>query len=1270
MATLEKKEKTNWYRVCHLLTDVGKDLLLLVFKNNLKHKSLREFLADKRQTISNHLDNEWIHFYQFELLYPAPPNSANEAEWDITLVCYLIRHFIYIVDEEQQKHIENIRRLRNQLYHNAEMKLNEKRYKILRQSVSFTLTKFAKSLMGESQQSDIQKKIDSIEKEAVVDVVAMRQLMQSWKDMDISLSGEMREVKESVNKNQESLEVIADNQKAMTKTVKETQKSVELIEQRQTELLDITKHQLPSQGDSVTGSLHTDMEPTPGCSTSIPVSRKRKAEDNSPLSHKSKKTAAYDCFPKCETGAPGTSKSEAEEGLGTFPDIKLVQRDLINFYRQTIVKSPLTIQGSSCQTDISNIYAEPDMEKVDHTALTAKMYAKKTKQISYKEIFSGKRHREIYVCGDVGVGKTSFCKSLVSAWCSAHDGKGIVSSREDSDKKGSIVSSSEKSEDESNKVSSSGDLDDDNSKVADRGDSDDERERMSAVKQFKILFYISLMHATIYSNIKDMVLSQLLDHMSSPYGMKNSRYVLDMILLYYSEECLFILDGLEAWTPPSTSKTPSNNGTPDRNPTHAYCVLTTSLPWKLEKLRLSGREIDLQIRLNGVRSRETFGSKLIEAFNNVTKNKLKTYQNFEEEMALNTCLEDLQEVPIILKHLLCLWYNDEGIGLSMTEIYMKILDLLFKLKEGQKKVEPLDISADQQGTFIQSLPFEGLSRCKRHEQLFLSLGKLAFDTLFQEGKTLLVFEEDELSSYDISDKNIKTSLKVGIVSQNIVPNMTSQRKGISFLHRSFHELFAAMFLASKSASDRDLVERVRSKCQSISDLQGIKNMLMFLSCMCKTLVSELAECLVNAVNDSVVVFARTSISRVYLRDVPFLCWVQNTFTKICYESSHHGKHLKLPVPVIVLIKENSKHLRSILYQCFQEFPSQVKSFSCIGNSLDELAEFGTERSNDNRVLLDISKCCNLMMFRCINDVDAPVVLTLKIDANQLLVLSLKNVSLPHLNNIIRTAINLETLELEKVKFCEHPYNQTCSCTLFLDLTNCQKVARLQVKNTSLTRLTLNDKIHTLGLSSISFPHETWKELMISISNTSALTTLKLSRVQCQGQCGAGPCRFDLNMSNHTQCHTIILKHMTLGSVILGKLISNVILKEIKMVHSELCSLFNSLSNYTYLKTLVLGIACIAHASPAECDAMLKLANQTILQLVIYKDIKISGNPNANVLILNYHDEDKVGYHAPMFLWKMTNLLFYMEDLTNDLIKMRQFWISLKQLRSNAIQKST
>ena len=234
--------------------------------------------------------------------------------------------------------------------------------------------------------------------------------------------------------------------------------------------------------------------------------------------------------------------------------------------------------------------------KVDETFVKPRMRRLKPKKLtqaqdgsnitSYRDIFWSEdiRHRNIYITGEAGIGKSAFCTKIISEWCQVHD----VNKKHVSDVSETSMST----------------------------------EIALEMKPFEFLFFISLRHCKEENSLEEMIKNQLL---------QTRRYtdLFERLMEEDSDKCLIIIDGLDEW------KANREDAIPRRNLMAKFSIITTTRPWVLEKYRLRDSEIDTNIELCGVysSSAKNFVEKMI-TYLNTSFNRCRSFKDFEKELLL------------------------------------------------------------------------------------------------------------------------------------------------------------------------------------------------------------------------------------------------------------------------------------------------------------------------------------------------------------------------------------------------------------------------------------------------------------------------------------------------------------------------------------------------------------------------------------------------------------------------------------------------------------
>ncbi|XP_046862092.1 uncharacterized protein LOC124455502 isoform X2 [Xenia sp. Carnegie-2017] len=93
MTTLASEEKANAFKLMRLILDLGGEALRITLKKQLSGIDLFLVLYNPTNMAKlSKLKNKQIGQEQWDLLYPSPPTLPNENDFDITLLCILLRN--------------------------------------------------------------------------------------------------------------------------------------------------------------------------------------------------------------------------------------------------------------------------------------------------------------------------------------------------------------------------------------------------------------------------------------------------------------------------------------------------------------------------------------------------------------------------------------------------------------------------------------------------------------------------------------------------------------------------------------------------------------------------------------------------------------------------------------------------------------------------------------------------------------------------------------------------------------------------------------------------------------------------------------------------------------------------------------------------------------------------------------------------------------------------------------------------------------------------
>ncbi|XP_060563134.1 uncharacterized protein LOC132722623 [Ruditapes philippinarum] len=458
---------------------------------------------------------------------------------------------------------------------------------------------------------------------------------------------------------------------------------------------------------------------------------------------------------------------------------------------------------------------------------------------SMSEIFTknGDPQKFIYVVGDAGSGKSSFCKYLINCWCVAH---------------------------------------------SDGHNEDNDFEGVKEMKTFDFMFYISLRHNVKIRSVQEM-LEQRYDKIE----------ILCKLLENDSEKIIILLDGLDEWSFDSETRNEFQAGLPERDFTKKYTIVTTSRPWKIHSLRVSNREIHQLLKLKGFdeKHEKEMVKKTIIALN-------ESLDPSECERKLKEpSLIGLKQVPIMLQQLICLWCDGKLDNTSRCAIYTGMLELYFTWNINKTLGNNTECMESSQNVELPQY-LTDIEICRLNSHLIYSVSHLAYETLFNYPKNKsLTFDKSVFDDLKISNEVRETCLKLGILTEDKCPSFSvSKPKSsfFSFIHKSMQEFLAAVNIgikfnpkhcSSDSAGNVESAKRfickVFRKCSTVNDILEQSNVVIMLCGLEPRLATHVSKYIYDTVSeDSGVQEFRKTISRNICVDLNCITDIQ----KVIFES--------------------------------------------------------------------------------------------------------------------------------------------------------------------------------------------------------------------------------------------------------------------------------------------------------------------------------------------------------------------------------------------------
>ncbi|XP_052764406.1 uncharacterized protein LOC128206150 isoform X2 [Mya arenaria] len=428
------------------------------------------------------------------------------------------------------------------------------------------------------------------------------------------------------------------------------------------------------------------------------------------------------------------------------------------------------------EASLQEIFTIPTIERVN-SEVTPKGG---TEEISsWKTILDREDQQFVCLTADAGVGKSTFCKFVIEIWCA---------------KNGDKVSMPQSFE--------------------------TFLEDVSYLQEFHYLFYIQLQDVEITSSNIDDILFWHSKTVDSTLTKDNESF--DKILS--QRKGLIILDGLDEYPIQKVLPVPGNR---------KYSVMITSRPWKLEKLNISSKKhFHAHLKEMKYVNIKDLLQKAIEFINNknCTSMKLPHFMALVELQDLTSLLSN----PLVALLLLRIYYeretdetdkgicdtrallqvnmtNDEGrcqksgtiyerktqkkktksLGKTRAHIYASVIEMMLQSERRKNEQRYGDLSR----SYIEhpTLPecFVEATACVLVAKLIYRFGELSCNSLLQGNSV-------DLSEFAVETK-LREKYEIDVLRGSGLLTKSKQKYG--FLHHSFKEMFASVFLSSLTLDD-------------------------------------------------------------------------------------------------------------------------------------------------------------------------------------------------------------------------------------------------------------------------------------------------------------------------------------------------------------------------------------------------------------------------------------------------------------------------------------
>ncbi|KAL4216806.1 NLR [Mactra antiquata] len=479
-----------------------------------------------------------------------------------------------------------------------------------------------------------------------------------------------------------------------------------------------------------------------------------------------------------------------QEEIKLINDATALKTYLIKTYKETCSTLPVTaLSEKDDEIELLEFY-QPI--KVIHKPYHRSTEDDKEYEISsFKEIFYTGEHcfKHIFLTAEAGHGKSSLCQCMTLLWSKVQADETINNNYF--------------------------------------------QENSAFMKQFDFVFHISL-RDTYRDYILTMIVDLLLEFNDNEDELKK-------LLTYVSEQynCLIILDGLDEWTPSFQGRKPDT--LPRKLQSDKCIYLTACRPYKIETERLAPRDIDCQVHISGMNRSEyeNYVNAVIQ-YVNKTRTVQRDVGDFFSE--IERCgLSDHLRVPIITSQLILVWFKQKLTNMSRAVIYGNLVEMLI---ERADKKEQMKLSHIQSCDLQFPESFKEFNYIRKYAPLIEKVCLLAFRSLFKQDDnvSVLVFTSKKLMSepYCITNEEMDFLCKLGILSKHkVIGNVGECELKLSFLHKSFIEFYAAMYVSF--FDKKDDFHSVIIKWTKLIEIFEYKNFLLLLSGLCHEKVNFLLD---------------------------------------------------------------------------------------------------------------------------------------------------------------------------------------------------------------------------------------------------------------------------------------------------------------------------------------------------------------------------------------------------------------------------------------------
>ena len=600
----------------------------------------------------------------------------------------------------------------------------------------------------------------------------------------------------------------------------------------------------------------------------------------------------------------------------TETQLQHLQNALIDVNEDATHCVPLHPLYKNTGLSVDQLYAElvvrEDLASIQRTNMTSSDDSHKPVSIP-SDLFSkdGEPVRNVFMLGQPGYGKTTFCLHLLKLWCAA---KTAV------EKTGLSI-------------------------------------WQAGMIVFNFVFYISLRHVdSCRSSIIEMICEDVFERDD---GIKD---VIRHVVGSLKHRCLVIVDGLDEWVLlPEAQKKLREKGLPNTKGLSANCtVLFASRHWKVNLIQPKYSKRDIVVQILGLTDNgleRIIQNILVNFFKLEIKSheyraKFKDLKNKIKHSEFNSSMN----IPMMVTMAVFLGFDGNFDQSFMTGLALCQLELLIRRAIERGHIDTNVVNELHTSVMPAIERPQIIQQNKYVSQYFIvlyKLGKIAFNDLVSK-TSHLVFNLEALLGV-LGERELELSLKIGIVSQMRAPGRFHTPKvSIEFFHKSIQEAMAALYIVCDKLDGA--FTSLCKYCCSLDKVMDMSNVLQYIAGISPAISCRFSEYIAYiASQDQGIIKEREEVDFGYwgrgkmLYDMLCICYQEMSHTQSLTRNAdlstrYHVTH------VAVHLNNDDEKVSTACYM-MRSCPGSVLSFA--------MSVSDTAQVSDSSVLRILRRCSNL-----------------------------------------------------------------------------------------------------------------------------------------------------------------------------------------------------------------------------------------------------------------------------------------------------------------------